>query len=125
MTSETPLGPLGQEISQAQRTAWLTVVKAQQAALEARKIELKPAELHLVTRFFLHELEGKGLRIVPIKPTRAMLDASLAALDPGNRLGEGRVRPRTKHRWRLVAAIEAALDWRPGERAERAKHGLK
>lgn len=125
MASETSIGSHSQEISQAQRTAWRTVVNAQRAALEARKIELEPAELHLVTRFFLQELEGKGLRIVPIKPTGAMLDASLAALDPGNRLGEGRVRPRTKHRWRLVAAIEAALDWRPGERADRANHGLK
>lgn len=105
--------------TKAQRAAWSSVLSALAAALDARRIELEPRELHFVTRFLLEELEDAGHRIVPVKPTKAMLSASRRALKRGKRLDVVRVDERTKHRWRLMAAIEAACDWRPAEEADR------
>ncbi|MEQ8435407.1 MAG: hypothetical protein RIA71_14330 [Oceanicaulis sp.] len=92
------------------------------AALDARRIELEPREVHFVTRFLLEELEDAGFRVVPVKPTKAILSASRRALKRCKRLDVVRVDERTKHRWRLIAAIEAACDWRPAERVERQQN---
>lgn len=105
--------------TKAQRAAWRSALSALAAALDARRIELEPRELHFVTRFLLEELEDAGFRIVPVKPTKAMLSASRRALKRGKRLDVVHVDERTKHRWRLMAAIEAACDWRPAEEADR------
>jgi hypothetical protein len=79
---------------------------------------VKEDEASLITRFILEHVEKSGLRVVPVKPTTAMQLAIKHALDEGKRMSISWVRQRTKQRWRYVAAIEAAPDWRKGYERE-------
>lgn len=99
---------------------WRSLRNALAASLRDRSVALNEAEITFVTRFFLETIEQRGLRIVPVKPTRKMHLAIRHALDEGKRLSLKWVQARTKQRWRYAAAIEAAPDWRRGFEAEQA-----
>lgn len=63
----------------------------------------------------LRVLENSGLAIVPIHPTREMIEASKAEVSGFNQV----VTKSEKHRLRLIAAIKAGASWlRPRLRKE-------
>lgn len=105
--------------SEQEIQTWRILRKALAQALRNRSIDIEPRNVCFVTRFMIAEIEAEGLRLVPVKPTRAMVEASLHALDKGKRLNTKWVRLQTKHRWRIVAAIEAAPKWQLGYSADR------
>ncbi|WP_223999013.1 hypothetical protein [Aureimonas sp. SA4125] len=57
-------------------------------------------------------LEWQGLHVVPTKPTKEMVQASLAALRRHNRVIGGEMNVEEKHKWRLEQAVAAGSDWR-------------
>ncbi len=83
-----------------------------------REAPINEREIDFVVRFFLELIEGKNLRIVPANASSEMVAASQRALDKGKRTTLAWVGERRKHRQRLVAAIDAAPDWRSGMRED-------
>ncbi|MBY3027457.1 hypothetical protein [Rhizobium leguminosarum] len=100
--------------SQADIDTWRILEKAVNAGLADRGFKIDAAEASLVTRFIMEHIETSGLRVVPVKPTAEMQQAIKQALDRGKRMSVAWVKPRTKHRWRYQAAIDAAPNWRRG-----------
>ncbi|KEQ09334.1 hypothetical protein GV67_01285 [Pseudorhizobium pelagicum] len=82
--------------------------------LSDRGIIIGDDEASLITRFMLEQVEGSGLRLVPIKPNSHMQLAMRHALDQGKRMSIAWVKQCTKQRWRYQAAIDAAPSWRRG-----------
>lgn len=97
---------------------WRGVRNGMQAALEARAISATPEDVSLITRFALEEIERRGYRLVPTKPTREMQDAVKHAMDKGRRQSISWVSAKLKNRWRYSAAVDAAPQWRNGYIAE-------
>ena len=54
------------------------------------------------------------LALVPARPTRQMVVASMTALHKGFRPSEGTLETPVKHTWRLWRAIGVRPDWRVG-----------
>lgn len=104
--------------SDAEISHWRLLRNAVQNALTPRGVEVSDHDLTLITRFILEEIEAKGLYVVPAKPTRAMISASLAAMDEGKRLDTRHVHTKTKHRWRIAAALKARTEWRSAYQQE-------
>ncbi|WP_156393822.1 MULTISPECIES: hypothetical protein [unclassified Rhizobium] len=94
-------------------------MKALRTGLAERGFALGDVEAALVTRFMLEQIEIRGLRVVPVKPTSEMQQAVKEALDQGKRMSVTWVKERTKQRWRYQAAIEAAPSWRRGYELDR------
>lgn len=109
----------GSSTTQHEVETWRAIRNALARSLHDRSIQLAPMDVALVTRFTMEELEAKGYRLVPVKPTRRMVEASMRALDKTKRTDVRWVASRTKHRWRLVASIEAAPNWRAGYEGEK------
>lgn len=63
-----------------------------------------------LSRFLLEDLETSRWRLVPIQPTRTMIDASMTAMRK-RRKSDHWVGEKQKHSWRISAAIEAAPRW--------------
>jgi hypothetical protein len=97
---------------------WRGVRNGIQAALEARAITAAPKDVSLITRFALEEIERRGYRLVPVKPTREMQDAVKHAMDKGRRQSISWVSAKLKNRWRFLAVVDAAPQWRNGYIAE-------
>lgn len=83
-------------------------------ALSGRGLAIDENDRRLVTRFALEEMEIRGYRLVPVKPITEMQKAVRHALDDGKRQSVKWVGSRVKNRWRCVAAIDAAPNWRRG-----------
>ena len=64
-----------------------------------------------LARYLLDDLDTARWRLVPIVPTREMINASMTAMRR-RRKREGWVAEKQKHAWRLAAGIEAAPHWR-------------
>ena len=97
---------------------WRMLLNCNKAALAGRKVNVSDRDASLLTRFFLEEIEAKGFRIVPEVPSAAMVQASRSAMDDA-RQREAWVHDKTKHKWRLRAAIAAAPEWQSGEQRDR------
>jgi hypothetical protein len=93
---------------------WRAIRNSLASAMEARRVAIGDADLVLVTRFLMESLEEKGLKIVPTSPSKEMVMASREALADGKRMNTSWVGEKTKHRWRIAAAIAASPDWKRG-----------
>lgn len=111
-------------VDQIDLSTWHALRNSVRTALADRNVVVSDNDTDLIARFVFEEVERRGLRIVPLKPTRRMQEAIDRALDMGKRLSVAWVRNRTKHRWRYTAALEAAPDWRRGYEADRAARSI-
>lgn len=63
-----------------------------------------------LARFLLEDLDAARWRLVPVVPTREMINASMTAMRK-RRKRDAWVAEKHKHAWRLAAGIEAAPRW--------------
>lgn len=91
---------------------WRAVVDAVAGAVAAFGPTLDLGQASDLADKLLGCLEWQGLHVVPAKPTREMVQASLAALRRHNRVIGGEMNVEEKHKWRLEEAIVARPDWR-------------
>jgi hypothetical protein len=110
------MGP-DQHIDQTEKDLWRSLLNAQSYALALHGVLIDQTDLAPVTKMVLEHIEAKGFRIVPLPPTRKMVAASQSAMRD-QRLRAGWVSDKTKHRWRLRAAIAAAPSWRAAALAQ-------
>ena len=91
---------------------WRAMRNAFREALSSRGPAVDENNLRLMTRVAPEDMESRGYRLVPIKPTAEMQAAVRHALDEGKRQSVKWVGPLVKNRWRYLAAIKAAPQWR-------------
>ena len=111
--------------TQREIDTWREISNSLREALSSRGLAVDENDLRLVTPFVLEEMESRGYRLVPVKPTAEMQAAVRHALDEGKRQSVKWVGPRVKNRWRYAAAIEAAPQWRRGYEHEQASQSTQ
>tara|TARA_R110002020_G_scaffold123081_1_gene279106 strand:+ start:8518 stop:8856 length:339 start_codon:yes stop_codon:yes gene_type:complete len=103
---------------------WRILRNSVSSALADRGHLVSDIDIIFITRFLMEQVEQRGLRLVPWKPTRRMQAAIHDALKNGKRMSVKWVDARTKQRWRYAAALDAAPQWRIGyeREVEGARH---
>ncbi len=103
--------------NEADVSFWRAIRKQARKPLKLYIADLDEPTLSKMTFDILYGLEGRGLAIVPILPTTRMVAASMAVARKGP-IRKVWLSEKAKHRVRLIAAYQAAPDWKSAFHAE-------